>query len=189
MTLLLLGLALWIAAHVAKRLAPDLRQSLSDKMGEASKGVFAVLIVLSIVLMVLGYRSTDFTPLWEPPGFMVHLNNLLMVIALYIYGAGGPKGAKVWLGTKLRHPQLTGFSIWAVAHLLVNGDLSAVILFGGLLIWAQFSIVLINRNEGPWVVPARAAPKKEIVLIVITIVLFLAITSLHAWLGRWPFPG
>lgn len=189
MSLLIIGLALWVVAHLIKRLAPSLRQSLTDRMGEGSKGLFAALIVVSIILMVMGYRRTEFIAVWDPPSFMVHLNNLLMIAALYVYGAGGPKGAKVWLGTKLRHPQLTGFSIWAVAHLLVNGDLAAIVLFGGLLAWAQASMAVINSAEGPWIRPDRAAPRKEVVLVVITLVLFAVITALHTWLGRWPFPG
>ena len=189
MTLLITGLIIWYVAHLIKRVTPEFRQSLSEKMGNASKGVFALLIVLSVVLMVLGYRRANFIPVWFPPEFMVHLNNLLMLTALYVYGAGGPKGAKVWLGTKIRHPQLVGFSIWAVAHLLVNGDLASLMLFGALLVWAQLSIFMINAADGPWVRPDRAPAKKEIVLVGITLVLFCIIAGVHIWLGRWPFPG
>lgn len=189
MTLLILGLVLWTAAHFFKRLAPDARAGLSDKMGDASKGLFAVLIVVSIVLMVMGHRAFEFIPIWSPPSFMGHLNNLLMLVAFYVYGASAAKGVKVWIGTKIRHPQLAGFSIWAVAHLLANGDLSSIILFGGLLIWAQASIYLINAQDGPWEVPPRAPVKKEITLVIISLVLFTVVAAIHIWLGVNPFGG
>ncbi|PTX57166.1 putative membrane protein [Litoreibacter ponti] len=189
MTLLILGLVLWTAAHFFKRVAPDARARLSDKMGDASKGLFAVLIVASVVLMVIGYRGSEFVPVWYPPSFMGHINNLLMLLAFYIYGASAAKPAKVWIGTKIRHPQLVGFSIWAVAHLLANGDLSSIILFGGLLVWAQISIQMINGREGPWHVPAQAPIKKEITLVVITLVLYSVVSGVHIWLGVNPFGG
>jgi uncharacterized membrane protein len=182
MILLILGLALWVAAHWLNRMGPGLRARLNYP-------VMAVGIVVSVVLMVLGYRSMEFIPIWNPPSFFGHINNLLMLVALYIYGASAAKPAKVWIGTKIRHPQLVGFSIWAVAHLLANGDLAAILLFGTMLIWAQVSIVMINKAEGDWVVPKRAPAQKEISLFVITSVLFLLLAAIHNWLGVSPFGG
>ena len=72
--LLLLGLAIWIGAHAFKRLAPERRAS----MGEAGKGLVAVLLVGSIVLMVIGYRSAGIVNVWFPPPFLVHIANLLI---------------------------------------------------------------------------------------------------------------
>ena len=128
MTLLISGIALWWAAHFFKRVAPDVRA----KLGDPGKGLVAVLILVSVVLMVMGYRSWDSTVYWTRSGALVGVNNLLMIAAFYIYATGGPGPGKprVWLGTKLRHPQLTGFSIWAIAHLLVNGDVASFVLFG-----------------------------------------------------------
>jgi hypothetical protein len=118
---------------------------------------------------------------------MTGINNLLMILAFYVYGASMAKGAKVWIGTRIRHPQLTGFSIWAVAHLLVNGDVPSFVLFGGLLLWAQAEIVIINRSEGPWAVPPRAPVRKEIVLVGITVVLTVVVMLIHNWLGVRPW--
>lgn len=187
MALLIAGLALWIAAHWLKRLAPGVRGSLQDKLGDASQGVVALALVVSIMLMVFGYRSVDFIPVWQPPSFFTGINNLLMLLAFYTFGASARKTDRVWLGTKLRHPQLTGFKIWAVAHLLVNGDLASIILFGGLLAWAVISVIIINRADGVWVAPARAPFKSEVVLIVITLVLYSLVAGIHSWLGVWPF--
>lgn len=189
MFLLIIGVLEWTCVHWVKRLAPHLRAAMTDRMGEASKGVIAFTVVMSVVLMVWGYRQADFIPVWEPPAFFKGINNLLMLLAFYVYGASARKTDKVWIGTKIRHPQLTGFSIWAAAHLLVNGDLASIILFGGLLIWAVVSMRLISRAEGPWVVPVQAPMKSEIVLVVITLVLFSVVAGIHIWLGVSPFGG
>lgn len=189
MALLILGVLEWSVVHWLKRLAPGLRAAMTQRMGGASNGVIALLLVLSVVLMVLGYRQADFIPVWEPPSFFRHINNLLMLLAFYCFGASARKTDRVWLGTKIRHPQLTGFIIWAVAHLLVNGDLASVILFGGLLLWAVISIGLINRASGPWTPPPQAPVKSEIVLVVITLVLFSIVAGIHLALGVSPFGG
>lgn len=189
MLILIIGVVEWAFVHWLKRLAPGARAAMTTRMGEGSKGLVALLLVLSVVLMVWGYRQADFIPIWEPPSFFKAINNLLMLLAFYVYGASARKADKVWIGTKIRHPQLTGFMIWAVAHLLVNGDLASIILFGGLLIWAAVTVGLINRAEGAWVVPARAPAKSEIILVVITLVLFSIVAGIHILLGVSPFGG
>jgi uncharacterized membrane protein len=181
MTLLILGLILWSGAHYFKRLAPGLREPMGDK----GMALVAVGVLGSLVLMVLGYRQAEVIPVWYPPTWTVHLNNLLMVIAIFVYGMSATTGR---LRGKMRHPQLTAVKIWAVAHLLVNGDLASIVLFGGMLAWAVGSVILINRSS-PWVRPEPGPAKKDIVLVVITVVMFVVITGIHAWLGVWPFPG
>ncbi|MEE4348364.1 MAG: NnrU family protein [Paracoccaceae bacterium] len=181
MTLLILGLILWSGAHYFKRLAPGLREPMGDK----GMALVAVGVLGSLVLMVLGYRQAEVIPVWYPPTWTVHLNNLLMVIAIFVYGMSATTGR---LRGKMRHPQLTAVKIWAVAHLLVNGDLASIVLFGGMLAWAVGSVILINRSS-PWVRPEPGPAKKDIVLVVITVVMFVVITGIHAWLGVWRFPG
>ena len=183
MGLLIAGLALWVVAHLFKRLAPGLRAP----MGNAGKGVVAVALVASVVMMVYGYRAAEGAVYWGRSPALVGINNLLMLVAFYIYAVGGPKGPRVWIGTKLRHPQLIGFSIWAAGHLLVNGDVPSFILFGGLLIWAQAEILLINAQDGPWTPPPRAARRKEVIYVVATVVLVGVIMVIHNWLGYQPW--
>src|SRR6056297_2483835 len=125
MTLLILGLLLWTVAHWFKRLMPAQRAA----MGEPGKGVAALAIVAAVVLMVIGYRGADFVHVWAPPAFMVHISNLLMLLALWVFGSSAAKGAKAWPAYRIRHPQLTAVKIWALAHLLVNGDLASIVLF------------------------------------------------------------
>jgi uncharacterized membrane protein len=181
MILLTLGVILWAAAHYFKRLAPDARAG----MGNRGKGLVAVALVISLLMMIFGYRGAEFIPVWTPPTWTVHLNNLMMLIAVFLYGMSATTGR---LRGKMRHPQLTAVKVWAAAHLLVNGDLASIILFGGMLAWAVGSVILINRVE-VWVRPAPGAAKKDVLLVVITLVTFGVMTAIHAWLGVWPFPG
>ena len=132
MTLLILGLILWILAHNFKRLAPDLR----GKLGDRGKGLVSLLLVVSVLAMIFGYSMSAFIPVWTPPSFLVHINNLLMLAVFFVFGMSATTGR---LRGKMRHPQLAAVKIWAIAHLLVNGDLASIILFGGLLAWGRMS--------------------------------------------------
>jgi uncharacterized membrane protein len=179
--MLILGLILWVAAHYFKRLMPDARAAMGDK----GKGLVAVLLLVSLVLIIWGYLGAAFIPVWTPPSFMVHINNLLMLVAVFVYGMSATTGR---LRGKMRHPQLTAVKIWAVAHLLVNGDLASILLFGTMLAWAVGSVILINR-AGSWERPAPGDAKKDVLLVVISLVMFAVMVGVHIWLGVWPFPG
>lgn len=176
---LILGLVLWSAAHFFKRLAPEQRAAMGDK----GKAVVAVGVVAGLVLMILGYQWAEFINVWYPPAFFTHINNLLMLLAFYAYGIGAAKGK---LAQRIRHPQLIAVKTWAIAHLLVNGDLASIILFGGLLAWAVGSVILINKS-GPWTPPAEVKPKGDLKLIVIALVLYAVVSGIHIWLGVNPF--
>jgi uncharacterized membrane protein len=185
MTLLIAGVALWWGAHLFKRLAPGPR----GRMGDAGKAVIGLLLVASVVLMVIGYRGADGAVYWEASGALVGINNLLMVAAFYVYATGAtpPGRPRVWLATKTRHPQLIGFSIWCVAHLLVNGQAASFILFGGLLAWAMAEMAIINAQEGPFVAPPRVPMRKEFTIAIIALVLMAVVMAIHNWLGVQPW--
>jgi len=183
MTLLILGLILWSGAHYFKRMMPEQRSAMGDK----GKGVVTAVIVAGLILMIVGYRMADFIPVWNPPTFLNGINNLGMLIAFWVFGSSAAKGAKAWPAYKLRHPQLTAVKIWAAAHLLVNGDLASIILFGGMLAWAVGSVILINRPEPDWTAPAPAGRVTYIRLAVISLVLFSITAGIHIALGVNPF--
>jgi uncharacterized membrane protein len=90
---------------------------------------------------------------------------------------------------KMRHPQLTSVKIWAVAHLLVNGDLASIILFGGMLAWAVLEVILINKAVPVWDRPQPGEAKRDIILVVITLVVYVVVALIHMWLGVSPFGG
>ena len=140
MVWLMAGVLLWSAAHLLKRVAPRWR----SRLGGAGRPLVALSIVGSVVLMILGYQQAEGPVWWGRQSGLVGINNLLVLVGFYII-ASSLTGAHI---TRfIRHPQLTAIKLWAVAHLLVNGDLASLILFGGLLIWAVLAVVLINRQE------------------------------------------
>jgi uncharacterized membrane protein len=182
--MLIIGVVIWWDAHLFKPLMPKPRQYMEDKLGNGARGIMTVIILISVVMMVVGYRSADVVPLYTPIEGIGHLNNVMMLIAVTMMGMGASKGrARTWL----RHPMLWGSIVWAVAHLLVNGDLASLILFGGIGAWALASIFVINTTEGEWKRPKAGPISGDIKLVVIGFVLYIAIAAIHTMLGYSPF--
>ena len=100
-----------------------------------------------------------------------------------------PAPKKGVLLNKVRHPMLMGFMVWAVAHLLVNGDLAGIILFGGLLLWALIQVRIINSAEPEWSPGEPGAIAKDAMFLVGSLVIMVVIGYIHGWLGLWPFPS
>jgi uncharacterized membrane protein len=180
---LILGVALWSYSHLMKRVTPGFRASLGDGPG---KGVVAVLALIAIGLMIYGYQQAPVVPLWEPPAFMRHINNTLMLIAVLLVNLGNSRGV---MRTWLRHPMLTSVKVWALAHLLVKGDLASVILFGGLLAWAVFDVIKINRMEPAWVRPAPGPVRNDVIYVVVSVVVLAVIVAIHGWILGYPVVG
>ncbi|HKL04956.1 MAG TPA: NnrU family protein [Roseovarius sp.] len=176
MAYLILGLILWSAGHFFKRVAPDMRAG----MGTAGKGVAALIILAGVVLMVIGYRAADGAVFWGRHPATVGINNLLMLLSVYMFAASGMKTA---LARKMRHPMLGAVKVWALAHLLVNGDVASFVLFGGLLAWAVVEMIVINRAQPDWTPPAPAPKRKEVIAVVASVVLYLVIVAAHYYFG------
>lgn len=182
MAWLVLGLTLWIAAHLFKRVQPHRREA----MGKAGRGVVAVVALAGLVLMVVGFRAAEVTPLYALPGWVWHLNNLLMLVAVFLMDVGRVGGV---VRTRLRHPMLLGVVLWAVAHLLVNGDLASLVLFGTLGLWSVVEMAAINRAEGPWTPPPPGRLSRDGLMAVAAVAVYGAIAGIHYWLGHPVFPG
>jgi len=174
--ILILGVALWAGAHWFKRIAPETRA----KMGDKGKGLVALALLVSIVLMIFGYRMADGAFYWGRHPATVGINNLIVLVAIYMMSPAPRKGR---LLSGMRHPMLTGFALWAAAHILVNGDVPSFILFGGLLAWALISIVVINRAEPDWTPPEPGSYGKDAMFLVASVVLLVVIGYVHTWLG------
>lgn len=181
MLLLILGIALWTATHLFKSIGADARAGLIQRLGEGPyKGLFALLIVASLVLIVTGWRSTLPTALWNPPAFMRHITMLLMPIAVILFiSARAPTDIK----QIIRHPQLTGVKLWAVAHLLTNGETRSVVLFTGLLAWAVMEVIFINRRDGAWKKSAPVGVAKTAVSAIVGLVVTAVIVYVHVWIA------
>ncbi len=180
MTLIIAGLIVWSLVHFWKRIAPDHRAT----FGEKGKVIVAIASVVAIVLMVIGYRSADGMVFWGRNSMGAGINNLLMFFAFYLFAASG-KGTRItrWV----RHPQLTAVVVWAVAHLIVNGDTPSFVLFGGLGIWAVVEMVVLNRVQGPRGAYHAPPIKSEGIAAVATLVVFSIVAAIHIWLGYNPF--
>ena len=176
------GVLLWSLAHLLKRVAPGWRA----RLGSAGRPLVAVSIVLSVVLMILGYQQAEGPIWWGRQSALVGINNLLVLIGFYMI-TGSIIGARI--SRFIRHPQLTAIKLWAIAHLLVNGDLASLILFGGLLIWAVLTVMLINRQEKSAVQEQGSiAWLREAGALSAAIVIYGLVGYAHGWLG-YPVHG
>ena len=144
MIVLIIGLLLWTGVHLFPALAPAARARLIERSGMGIyKPVFALLIFGSVVLMVVGWRLAEVQWLYAPPPWGRSLALALMPIAILLMLASGLKSnIRRWLP----HPQLLGFALWALLHLLASGSIAAVVLFAGLGLWALLEIVVLSRR-------------------------------------------
>lgn len=185
MLLLIVGVATWALLHLLKRLMPGARASLDAQFGVGpAKGIIALILLGAILMMIFGFIHEGPVAVYSPPSWGVHVNNLLMLIAVFMMGAGSGKGVSP---TLLRHPMLSGIIVWACAHLLANGDQRSIILFGGLAIWAVAEILIINAREGAWDRPKAGPWQADIKTVVISLVIFGVIAGIHHFIGRSPF--
>lgn len=184
---LLIGLALWSLAHVFKRMAPGLRRDLSASIGDKpSRGLISLVLLGSVVLMFLGYRQASFIAIYSPWPAIGYVTDILMLPALFLAGIGSAGGR---LSAKIRHPLLISVILWAFAHLLVNGDLASILLFGGLGLWAGVQILLINGHEGPWERPMPGNALQDWKLALASLFLFVVISGIHWLFNHNPFLG
>lgn len=134
---LVLGLLLFLGVHSTRVVAEDWRGRQLARWGEKGwKGAVALVSLVGFVLLIWGYGQARQAPvlLWQPPPGMNHLAALLTLVAfILLVAAYVPRNA---IRARLRHPMVLSVKIWALAHLLANGTLAAVVLFGAFLIWA-----------------------------------------------------
>jgi uncharacterized membrane protein len=184
-SLLIVGLVLFLGAHSVRIVAEGWRGNMIATRGEATyKGVYAVLSLSGLVLLAWGYGATRAAPveLWQPPRGMNHLAALLTLIAFVFVTAAYVPGNKI--KARLKHPMLLGVKVWALAHLLSNGRLADVILFGAFLAWAVLCFAASRRRDRAHKIvyaPGRTGPT---VVTVIAGTLLWAVFALylHAWL-------
>jgi uncharacterized membrane protein len=187
MVWLYLGVFLFVMVHFFPGLAPGLRKSLVERVGENPfKGIFSLALILSVVLMVIGWRSSLPQHVYQPPAWATPASSVLMLFAVMLFAAANqPTRIKRYI----RHPQLTGVAVWSGSHLLSNGDSRSLVLFGVLGIWALIEMPLISKREGPWQRPYGPALSVEIRGIVISAVVFFVLVYLHPYIaGVSPIP-
>jgi uncharacterized membrane protein len=176
LAILILGLLLFTGAHVLVAMREQ-RAALIARAGEGSyKILISVLSVLGIILIGYGfarYRATGWVDIWYPPHRTYYVTQLLMwpacifVVAAYIRG-------NIW--RQLKHPMLVGVKTWAVAHLISNGDLGSILLFGSFVLWAGYDRVTLKHraDAGAPAIPAGGA-RNDTIAIVVGTLLYLAL--------------
>jgi uncharacterized membrane protein len=184
MELLIAGLLLWSIVHLIPSMGISFKAGVVDRLGyKGYSAIFALLIVASVVLMVFGWRAAQPVYLYTLPGMTKSVALALMVIAFILMGAANyPTRIK----RVIRHPQLTGVTVWSLAHLLLNGDSRSVILFGGIGCWAVLAMVMINRRDGEWLKPEASSWAKEVVGILISLIVMAAVVWLHPYIAGVP---
>ncbi|MEM8703867.1 MAG: NnrU family protein [Pseudomonadota bacterium] len=187
MSLLVAGLVLFLGIH-AVPMFPAFRTTLTEKLGvNGYKGVFSLVSAAGLAMTVYGYGEARFEGapvLYDPPFWLRHVTMLLMVpVFIFLVAAYMPcKIKKV-----LKHPMLVAVKLWALSHLLANGDLASVLLFGGFFLWAVLDRISIKRR-GPLAAQGPAAGGEpgrysDVWVILIGLVLYgLFVWKLHALL-------
>ena len=142
MAALILGLCLFIGLHMLREMG--MRDPLRRHLG-APRYMLLVCagVVLALVLIVVGKSAFPFVQLWVPPYNWRSITNMTMLTACIFVAAGNLPHS--YLKESLGHPMLLGVIVWGVAHLLSNGDIASVLLFGSLSLWAAVKIVALQR--------------------------------------------
>lgn len=181
--ILILGLAVFLATHVFVSFR-EARASAIERVGlPAYRGLFALVSLVGLVLIVWGYaqyRAHGFAQLWSPPAAMRHITvGLTLFAVIFLVAAFVPSHIR----TRLKHPMLAGVKTWALAHLLSNGDLGSILLFGTFLAWGVYARIAAKRRDdiGAAAKPAPDGWTNDIVVVVFGAAIFLA-------LGFWFHP-
>jgi uncharacterized membrane protein len=184
--LLILGLVVFIAAHVFVTRRDD-RAAMIARIGERPyKGLFSLVSLIGLVLIIYGfamYRRSGIIEVWSPPIWTRHLAIPLVWLAFICLVAAYIPGD---IKRVLKHPMLVGVKLWALAHLLSNGDLGSMVLFGGLLAWAVFDRISLKHRTDPGSPPIPVGGRKnDAIAILIGTILFAAFGYVFhpLWIG------
>ncbi len=148
MPYLIFGLVIFLVAHSVRIAADDWRTRVLARLGELQwKGLFSVVSVLGLGLIIWGFGETRMHPvqLWQPPTAMRHLAALLTLGSFVLLAAAYVPGNSI--KARVHHPMVLGVKVWALAHLLANGNLAHVLLFGSFLLWSIFDFAAAQRRD------------------------------------------
>ena len=174
--ILILGLVLFIGAHVFVTLRPQ-REASIKRIGEGPyKALFALVAIAGVVLIAWGYglyRESEWIEVWRPPAWTRHVTVLLTWPAIICVTAAYIPG-RIYI--TLKHPMLVGIKLWAVAHLISNGDLGSIILFGSLLAWAVYDRITLKRRSDPGAPPIPVGGRRnDLIAIVVGTIFYLGL--------------
>jgi uncharacterized membrane protein len=174
MGLLIVGLVLFIGAHVFVTLR-GARSAVIARIGEwPYKAIMALVSLVGLIVIGFGfgeYRATGWVDVWSPPRWTFYITQVLMWPASICVVAAYSRG-NIW--RSLKHPMLVGVKTWAVAHLISNGDLGSIVLFGSILAWAVYDRITLKRRADPGAPPIPVGGKRnDIIALVVGTILYL----------------
>ena len=187
MTLLIIGLLLFLGVHSVRIVAEDFRSAQIARIGPVAwKGLFAVASLVGFGLVVWGYGIARQQPvvLWPSPAWLRHAAALLMLVSFVFLAAAYVPGNGI--KARLQHPMVLGVKVWALAHLLANNSLADLLLFGSFLIWAVFNFRAAKARDRA-TGAARAAGSGA--RTAITVVIGIAAWAAFAFLAHRPLIG
>lgn len=187
MMLLIVGLIFFLGLHLLPAI-PEVRDSFRERLGPGLyRVVFSLLSIAGLVVIVLGYHKMQMHPgknpvLWDPPIWTRHIALLLMLPAMIMLVAAAIPSR---IRTAVRHPLLVAIKLWALAHLLANGDVASMLLFGSFLAFAVYDRISVKRRGAPG--PFGDAPPTSAINDVIVVALGIALYAAllfggHQWL-------
>jgi len=178
MTLLITGMLVLIGIHLLPSFV-SLRQGLIGRLGwQVYQAGFALIALAGLILIVVGMSRADFVALWQPPAWGRQAALILMLPALFLLvGAYLPSNIR----RITRHPMLWGVTLWSTAHLLANGDLASLILFGGLGAFALFDMASANRR-GAAKQTALVPCSRDFLVLGIGVIAYVVLLYLHPYL-------
>lgn len=186
MVVLVVGIILFLGVHLLRVIAPGFRHSLIERLGEkAFRGVYSVVSILTLIFLIYGFSIARYETkvLYSPPVWMAHITITLMLLALICLAASLlPAGH---IATKTKHPMVLSVKIWALAHLLANGDSASVLLFVAFLAWGVVLRISLKRRQraGEVVLRPFVSAKYDLYAVIIGLVAWLLLLfKLHAWL-------
>lgn len=191
MTMLLLGLLIFLGVHSVRVFAEGWRTNMRLKLGEnAFKGLYSVISIIGFALIVWGYGAARQQPvaLWGSPVWTRHLAALLTVPAFVMLVAAYIPGNAI--KARLHHPMVIAIKVWAAAHLLANNTLADLLLFGGFLVWAALSFRAARQRDRlahTVYAPGRMMPTVVVVLVGLLAWAGFAFWAHAAWIGVRPF--
>jgi uncharacterized membrane protein len=191
MTLLVLGLVLFLGAHSIRIFADDWRSGVRTRMGEnAWKGVYSLVSLAGFALIVWGYGQARLDPviLWTPMTWTKHLASLLTLGAFVLLAGAYVPGNGI--KARVHHPMVLAVKVWALAHLLANHTLADVVLFGSFLVWAVLDFRSARqRDRAAGTLYPAGSTGRTIAAVVVGVGLWAAFAfwAHAAWIGVAPF--
>jgi uncharacterized membrane protein len=183
--MLLAGLLIFFGTHSIRIGVPVWRDRQIGRYGDRTwRGAYSILSLLGLVLIILGFGKVRWTTqvLWTPPVWAPYATAALLLIAFVLNAASGVPGNRI--RGIVRHPMLTGVALWGVGHLVANGRLADLLLFGSFLLWAVIDFLsCLKRDRMAGVVPSAGTLRADMICVLAGVAVWgIFLLFLHRWL-------